>query len=527
MDENIDFLWPERDLIPFEISEISGDRVLVIAPHPDDETLGCGGSLIQHVERGEKVMILFLTDGSGGDFSGSFAQKDYVALREEEATEACQVLGVDTFRFLRFTDRKLGHDPNHLVRVKEEIRIFNPNLIYVPSPLEINPDHRAAASLVWQATSELELSLQIVFYEISTPLQPNKLVDITEYVEKKRLAVSCYKSQMQQINYLEIALSINKFRTLTVSRISDYAEGYLVVDRIKSMGKRLSDFFSIRKMEKLEDCVSNPLVSIIVRTKDRPKLLTEALKSIEEQHYKNLEVILVNDGGQEIRNLIEPFRRTLTIKAVDHYRSKGRSVSANTGLRMATGSYIGFLDDDDLLYPDHVESLVRFIHSNEKADFVYSDCILCRYNLNPQNSQLTKLEERAFKGIDYNQDRLYQMNFIPIMTALFSKELLQKSGLMDESLDVFEDWDLWIRMSLHTDFIHLPKITAEYRIIGDRSYDYLAGQIKIYEKYWQIFTPKKIIGWLHKTQGENDQLKAKLEKIKYRSLPKQAPSSDL
>jgi LmbE family N-acetylglucosaminyl deacetylase len=53
--ENIGHTWTERDLIPFESSAITGERILVIAPHPDDETLGCGGSLIQHVERGEKV----------------------------------------------------------------------------------------------------------------------------------------------------------------------------------------------------------------------------------------------------------------------------------------------------------------------------------------------------------------------------------------------------------------------------------------------------------------------------------------
>jgi hypothetical protein len=146
--------------------------------------------------------------------------------------------------------------------------------------------------------------------------------------------------------------------------------------------------------------------------------------------------------------------------------------------------------------------------------------MLSRYILNHQNNQLTKLEALRFKGIDYNQDRLYQMNYIPIMTALFKKELLQKSGFMDESLHVFEDWDLWIRMSMHTTFSRLPKVTAEYRIIGDRSYDYLAGQIKIYEKYWQIFTPRKVIEWLHRTQGENDQLRTEIEKlrIQYKSL---------
>lgn len=512
--ENPFYSWKEMDLIPFETSTIGGDRILVMAPHPDDETLGCAGSLMRHVERGDKVKILFLTDGRGGDFEGLYDTSDYIQLREKEAANACQILGIEEFRFLRFSDRKLGHDSSHVDIIKNEITIFNPNSIYVTSPLEINPDHRAAASLVWQATHDLELTGQIVFYEISTPMQPNLLVDITEFKERKMLAASCYSSQMKQINYLDIALSMNKLRTLTVSGSSEFAEGYFVVDRIKALGKKLSDFFTMRKLDKNEPATLKPLVSIIVRTKDRPELLKDALASLANQSYKNLEVILVNDGGQTISDILAGFKNSLFIRSIEHEVTKGRSAAANSGLRQANGSFIGFLDDDDLLFPEHIESLVDFIQKNDQIDFVYSDCLISRFKISPHDNQLTKIEERPFKGIDYNQERLFQMNFIPIMTALFRKELLDKSGLMDESLEVFEDWDLWIRMSMHSNFSRLPKITADYRIIGNRSYDYLSGQIKIYEKYWQIYTPKKVIEWLHKAQGENDLLRVEIEKLR-------------
>jgi len=504
----------ERDLVPFETSTLSGERVLVFAPHPDDETLGCGGTLIQHVRRGEMVRVVFLTDGNGGDFLGLYDPQQYIDLREEEACKACAVLGIRDFEFLRFPDRRLGSEIAHLDRVRREIIEFEPALVYVTSPLEINPDHRSAAALVWQVIAESKRNIQLSFYEVSTPLQPNILVDITQQEQQKRLAASCYSSQMNPINYTDLALSVNRFRSLTVAATCEYVEGYFVLNSLQIMGRRLKDFFTLRKMEKVASEKVGPLVSIVVRTKDRPKLLQDALVSLQNQTYKNLEVIVVNDGGIDIRDVLLLFENYLKIEYLFLQKCQGRSNAANAGLRQAKGRLIGFLDDDDILYPDHLFSLVQFMTGDTPLDFAYSDCAIARYTEENGSGHLIRGELEPFKGYDFDREKLYQMNYIPIMTALFSKDLLEKAGMLDESLDVFEDWDLWIRMSMHCDFKRLPEITCEYRIIGARSYDYLAGQIKIYKKYWQIYTPEKVIAWLHQAQGENDILRDELQAIK-------------
>ena len=507
--------WTERDLIPFKSKYLIASKVLVIAPHPDDETLGCGGSLIQHIERGEMVKVLFLTDGSGGDFLNKHDPNSYVAMREEEAIEACSILGIQDYKFMRIKDRALGSSLSHIQEIKEEIRLFDPSMIYVTSPLELNPDHRSAADLIWQAINELRCSVKLAFYEVSTPLQPNVLVDISQHEKQKRLAASCYASQMNPIDYSDLALSVNRFRSLTIASTASYAEAYFVMDSINVIGRKLKDFFTLKKLTNVLNQKEDVLVSVVVRTKNRPELLYEALSSIRSQTYQNIEVIIVNDGGIDVQNVIDQFQAGLQIKYIQYSQSKGRSSAANIGLSEASGSLLGFLDDDDIFYHDHISTLVEQIELEPSIELVYSDCDLMRYEEGATEFlDSNVVNAQSYKGVNFDRDQLYQMNYIPIMTALFTRSVLERSGYMDESLDVFEDWDLWIRMSLHSDFKRVPIVTCNYRIIEERDYNYLDGQTKIYEKYWQIYTPKNVIRWLHQSQGQNDLLRSEVKRLK-------------
>ena len=108
-----------------------------------------------------------------------------------------------------------------------------------------------------------------------------------------------------------------------------------------------------------------PLVSIIVRTKNRPALLQEALQSICEQTYPKIEIIVVNDGGDDVSEVIRPFNSVdITIVLVQFPVNLGRSKAANAGLDKATGEYIAFLDDDDWLETDHIYTLVQAIEKH-------------------------------------------------------------------------------------------------------------------------------------------------------------------
>lgn len=91
----------ERRFIPFETTELTGHTVLVLAPHPDDESFGCGGSIILHCIHDDPVKIVFLTDGAQGDISQHHEREQYIALREAEAREACRLLGTQDVEFWR------------------------------------------------------------------------------------------------------------------------------------------------------------------------------------------------------------------------------------------------------------------------------------------------------------------------------------------------------------------------------------------------------------------------------------------
>ncbi|BCX87974.1 O-antigen biosynthesis protein [Methylomarinovum tepidoasis] len=200
-------------------------------------------------------------------------------------------------------------------------------------------------------------------------------------------------------------------------------------------------------------------VSIIVRTKDRPQLLRQALGSLAGQTYPRLEVIVVNDGGCDVREVLEPFRSRFTeMRYLDLQPGRGRAAAANAGLGAARGRYLGFLDDDDWLAPEHVAGLVEALTQHrEKAAYAGVQCVE-RIN--------GEWRETHVYNEPYEPVKLMGVNFIPIHAVLFDRALLDGCRF-DEAFEVYEDWDFWLQVARHTDFYHLDRVTAFYRLTAD------------------------------------------------------------
>ena len=111
------------------------------------------------------------------------------------------------------------------------------------------------------------------------------------------------------------------------------------------------------------------LISVIVRTKDRPGLLGEALASIGGQTYAPIEAVVVNDGGRDPRDVVDLLRNRLDCRIVDLRPGRGRSAAANAGIAAARGAWVVFLDDDDLLLPDAAATLVGASQGNEVVPY--------------------------------------------------------------------------------------------------------------------------------------------------------------
>lgn len=219
------------------------------------------------------------------------------------------------------------------------------------------------------------------------------------------------------------------------------------------------------KYKKLKDIQEKPiakvpLVSIIIPTYNRPGTLKIALESIIAQTYKFIETIVVNDAGIDVLNVIDTFRDRLSIKYFVHNINKDRSAARNTAIKHASGKYIAYLDDDDIFYPDHIETLVSFLETNNTYKVAYTDA--CRaFQEKEDGKYITKNKEVPY-SFDFDYDLILAGNFIPTPCIMHYKSCIDTVGMFDETLGAHEDWDLWIRMSTKFQFAHIKKITCEY-----------------------------------------------------------------
>lgn len=215
-------------------------------------------------------------------------------------------------------------------------------------------------------------------------------------------------------------------------------------------------------MDKIENL---PLVSLIVRTKNRPALLAEALQSIARQTYLNIEIIVVNDGGDDIGEIIGLFKDDgINIIPLQFATGIGRSKAANAGLDKASGKYIAFLDDDDWLEPGHIQQLLELLENPSHADCVAAYAgVRC---IDQETGNTIKLFNQP-----YNPAALKLENYIPVHAALFRRNVIDSpaSCRFDETFDLFEDWDFWLQLQAQGNFIRSQEITANYRIVNGSS----------------------------------------------------------
>ena len=458
-------MMSEEHLIPYHASDLTRRRVVCLAPHPDDETLGCGGALAIHRNAGDPVKVVFLTNGGAGDSKATMDREAYVALRRREAERACRILGITDVEFWSYTDRNLAGARGALLQLIRLIDEYDPQLVYVPSPMEFHPDHRAACFLLCDAIAGHNGDFEVAFYELGQPICINRLIDITPVMKQKKDAISAYESQLREQPYDELCLSLDRYRSMTLPDGVTHAEGFSLYssDMIKKAGVLSLPFqHPCRYGPDFQE--AGPLVSIIVRTQNRPKRLAHALKSVVQQSYANLEVVLVNDGGVPVADIADTLRGEMPVTTISHEKILGRSAAANSGLAAAKGQYLNFLDDDDVFYPRHVETLVSHLEMTGK-NVAYSGVSNVYFKSPPDIPDSRDREEIVF-NFDYDPDRLLFENYIPIMSVMFSRKAMAETKGFSEDLTLFEDWDFWIRMSRQFSFEHVDKITAEYRFYG-------------------------------------------------------------
>jgi LmbE family N-acetylglucosaminyl deacetylase len=511
--------WTER---------VHAASALVIAPHYDDEVLGCGGLVAQLTAAGAAVRALFLTDSSGG--SEEIDDREaYSRLRREEAGRAAGILGLAGCDHLGLPDGSLSLYLDEAEQgIRRALLTLRPELVLVPSPLEVTPDHRAAFAAFHRllvplrdsdqgpAAEELRC-LRVLLYEVNHPGYPDLLVDVTAQAGVLAAAMASYGSQEERHPYHSAGLGLRRFRTLSLSRASgvELAEGYrrlLPEDFTTRSPAQLLRFLG-GAPERLE-VREGPKISVVVRTRDRPELLAEALGSLAEGHYRRAEVVLVNDGGAPPP---VPDGFPLPVVRVDltpegnaegtaeGNRGSGRAAAAQAGVAAATGDFVTFLDDDDLAAPEHLATLADMVEA-AGVRVAYTDAAVALYELGagtPEDSGWVCRERRLPYSRDFDPDVLLVDNYIPFNTLLIERDLFARVGPFDPALPFFEDWDFLIRLSAVTPFHHLARVTCEYRhfrggvhhIFGERPRersDFLEVKARVLAKHAGRLTPQAV-----------------------------------
>jgi len=433
---------------------------LCIAPHPDDEILGCGGLLAHLSAAGVAVNIRILTRGecSHGEPSEEVAQ-----IRMAESRLAAQVLGLGPPVFAGFADRDLIYAEPLIADLEAALNQHRPSHLLLPSLSEPHPDHQAAALAGMAAVQRIGFPVTLLFYEVGSPLQANAFVDITAVAPLKWQAVAAFTSQLGLESYAPHARAFAALRAFGLGADCTAAEAYFRVESaaLHAQGASAAMPFwpLLRQQQQLANVPQQlPLVSVLVRSMDRP-FLADAIASIAAQTYPHIEVVVVNASGAAHSAIACPPAR-MALRLVDPHEAPSntgvcsRSKAANLTLQAARGQLALFLDDDDLIAPHHIQRLVSALEANPASVAAYAGV-----RVEGPGAQF----QRDY-DLPWSMHRLNGINYLPIHAVLFKlKEVQARPLQFDETLPVLEDWDFWRQLSKTGDMVHCPGISATYR----------------------------------------------------------------
>jgi glycosyltransferase involved in cell wall biosynthesis len=211
--------------------------------------------------------------------------------------------------------------------------------------------------------------------------------------------------------------------------------------------------------------MSFPEVSVIIPTFNRCELLKLTLRSVQAQTFKDLEIIIVDDGSKDnTREVIEQLQNIDRRIVYIYQENRGLPSARNTGIKNSHGKYIAFLDSDDLWKLEKIEKQLLIFNQNEEIDVVYTDCIYVDLNGEIINCHVPE-DDAHFQHLSLYEKLLYFDAITGSASSVMAKkESIIKTGYFDEKLCSSEDIDYWRRMALHCSFYFLDEYLVLLRV---------------------------------------------------------------
>lgn len=239
--------WKEICPLPSLLTLPKYANILMIAPHPDDEILGCGGTLALLKQRECHVKVIIVTDGKQGDPLNYLAGENVATRRRQETLAALAILNIDDVEFFEQADSHYRHSVEIAQRFNELLDIFRTDWLLLPSVLDYHRDHVAISlSLleIWQQRGWRE---RVFFYETWTPVLASQVVDISAVFELKKQAIACHQLPLKYCDYDAFSTGMAMYRGLYLTAPpARYAEAFMEL-KANTWQKTLSHLMDLRQ----------------------------------------------------------------------------------------------------------------------------------------------------------------------------------------------------------------------------------------------------------------------------------------
>lgn len=225
--------YSHPDLVPLNIRAYSSENILVISPHPDDEIIGCGGTLIQLLAEGSTISVVQLTDGSNTAALKDAPDHIRTTVRLKEAQVVASRLGFANLFLCKERDSHLKCTKETVNKISGILHQLRPGVIFVPFINDIHPDHRAANEILGTSLALSSLNLpevRIVSYEVWNLVPPNSYCIIDDQFDEKTEMLREYRTAMKVIDYIQFCENLNSYHAVKLLGIKGFAEVFLDID---------------------------------------------------------------------------------------------------------------------------------------------------------------------------------------------------------------------------------------------------------------------------------------------------------